>query len=140
MHHIYIFLQLTKLCFQYFLYCFVFSENASQFFVSFLELLGNSFLTIFVAHVIRNQGSSGIRQLTIHWCTSKMKNTNYPFFRFKLLVEKFEPTNPNSWKVPKIVKPTNKKHVYKTLDTSVIYRPMSPPPLLTIVKIQSASD
>ena len=40
-----------------------------------------------------------------------------------------EPTNQNSIKVPKIVKPTNKKNYYKTLGTSVINDPMSPPSL-----------
>ena len=38
-----------------------------------------------------------------------------------------EPTNQNSLKVPKVVKPNNKKTIFKTLGTSVINRLMSPP-------------
>ena len=35
---------------------------------------------------------------------------NYHFYRLRLVVETFnEPTNQNSWKIPKVVNPTNKK-------------------------------
>ena len=37
--------------------------------------------------------------------------TNYTFCRIKLVVETFGPTNQNSTKDPKVVKPTNKKTV-----------------------------
>ena len=40
-----------------------------------------------------------------------------------------EPTNQNSIKVPKVVKPSNKKRLNKTFWTSVINRPLSPPSL-----------
>ena len=30
-------------------------------------------------------------------------------------------------KVPRVFKPTNENRVYKTLDTSVIYNPLTPP-------------
>ena len=54
---------------------------------------------------------------------------NYAFCRFQLVVEPLniqlnEPTNQNSIKVSKVVKPTNKKSYYKTLRTSVINSPM----------------
>ncbi len=59
---------------------------------------------------------------------------NYRFLRLKLkrLDTHFnEPTNQNSLKVPKMVKPTNIiKLYYKTLGTSVINNPVSPPSLL----------
>ena len=38
-----------------------------------------------------------------------------------------DPTNQNSIKVPNVVKPKNKKRYYKTLGTSVINSPLSPP-------------
>ena len=45
----------------------------------------------------------------------------------KLLhIQLAEPTNQNS-KVPNLGKPTNTKAFYKTLGTSVINRPLSPP-------------
>ncbi len=36
-------------------------------------------------------------------------------------------TNPNLVKVPKVLKPTKKKTVYRTLGISAIYSPLSPP-------------
>ena len=60
---------------------------------------------------------------------------NYHFSRLQVMVERldsklYEPTNQNLIKVPKIVKPTNKKNIFKTLGTSVIDSPMSTPPYL----------
>ena len=52
---------------------------------------------------------------------------NYPFCRLQLVVALNEPTNQNSMKVLKVVKPTNKKIYYKALRTSVINSPFSPP-------------
>ena len=40
-----------------------------------------------------------------------------------------KPINQNLIKLPKVVGPTNKKRCYKTLGTSVINSPMSPPSL-----------
>ena len=65
------------------------------------------------------QGSKGIRQWPINISTSPtIDNTqNYPFYRLQLVVETFgqstknEPTNQNSIKVSKVVKPTNKKTI-----------------------------
>ena len=42
-----------------------------------------------------------------------------------------ESTNQNSLKVPKVVKPTNKKMLLKTLGTSVMNSPLSPSFLIT---------
>ena len=57
---------------------------------------------------------------------------NYPFCRLLLVVytQLNEPTNHNSIDVPKFVKPENKKCCYKTLWTSAIDSPMSPPSLV----------
>ncbi len=41
-----------------------------------------------------------------------------------------EPTNQNSTKAPKVVKPSNKKRYYKTLGTSSKDSPMSPASLI----------
>ncbi len=56
---------------------------------------------------------------------------NCPFCISQLLVETLDtqlnkPTNQNSLKVPNVVKPTNKKRYYKTLETSVINSPLAP--------------
>ena len=40
-----------------------------------------------------------------------------------------EPTNQNTLKVPKVVKPTNKKMLLYDMGSSVINSPMSPPSL-----------
>ena len=49
------------------------------------------------------------------------------------MVETYEqldkPTNQNSLNVPKVVKQANEKRYHKTLGTSVINNPMSPPSL-----------
>ncbi len=45
----------------------------------------------------------------------------YTFCILQLMVETFgHSTNQKSFKVPKVVKPANTKHYYKTLGTSVI--------------------
>ena len=51
---------------------------------------------------------------------------NYFFFRLQLVIDTRpnESTNQSSLKVPKVVKPTNKKRLLKTLGTSVIHRPL----------------
>ena len=58
---------------------------------------------------------------------------NYPSAQlvFETLdTQLFKPTNQNSLRVPKVVKPTNKKkHYHKTMRTSVINSPLSPPSL-----------
>ena len=56
----------------------------------------------------------------------------YPFVDYNLWLKRLDtqlnkPTNQNSTKVPKDVKPKNKNN--KTLGTSVIIIPMSPPSL-----------
>ena len=43
-----------------------------------------------------------------------------------------EPTNQDLIKVPQVVKPTKKKMLIKTLGTSLIKSPMSPPSLVNI--------
>ena len=60
---------------------------------------------------------------------------NSLFCRLQLLVKTFltqlnESTNHNLLKVPKVVKPANKKMLLKTLGTSVINSPLSPSFLL----------
>ena len=55
----------------------------------------------------------------------------YPFCRLKLVVETFNTElktqfNLNLVKVPKVVKPTNKKRYCKTMRTSVINSRLSP--------------
>ena len=53
---------------------------------------------------------------------------NYPFCRLQSWFKTFEPTNQNSMKVPKVVKPINKKKgYYKTLGAVVINSSMSTP-------------
>ena len=47
-------------------------------------------------------------------------SANYNYWLKHLDTKFIEPTNKNSIKVPKLVKPTNKKTSYKTLATSVI--------------------
>ena len=47
-------------------------------------------------------------------CISNDDTQNYPFYRFQLVIKRLDtqlniPTNKNSIKVTKIVKPTNKK-------------------------------
>ena len=61
---------------------------------------------------------------------------NYPL----LVVETFdtqlnEPTNQNLTKVPKVLKPTNKKCYYKTLGTSVLKSSMSSPSLVNCSRL-----
>ena len=50
----------------------------------------------------------------------------------RLDTQLFEPTNQNSIKVSKGFNPTNKEASYKTMGTSVINSPMSPPSLCGI--------
>ena len=55
-----------------------------------------------------------------------------PFVDYNLWLKRLddqpnEPTNQYSIKVPKVVRPTNKKRFHKTLGTSKINTPMSPP-------------
>ena len=53
---------------------------------------------------------------------------NYPFCRLQSWFKTFQPTNQNSMKVPKVVKPINKKKgYYKTLGAVVINSLMSTP-------------
>ena len=61
-----------------------------------------------------DQGSKGIRQCPINYCTSPMITQNCRLSRIQLVVETFEQstkltTNRNSIKVPKVVRPTNKE-------------------------------
>ena len=80
------------------------------------------------------QGSKGKRQWLINWCTSSMMiHKINPFCRLKLVVKSLdtlwklnEPTNQNSLKSPKFVKPTKKNTYYNTLGTGVINTPRSP--------------
>ena len=44
----------------------------------------------------------------------------------RLDTQLYEPTNQNSLKFPKVIKPMNKKRYYKTLETSVINSQLSP--------------
>ena len=76
----------------------------------------------------KNQGSKGIRQWSINLITSQNKR----FSRLQLVIVTFElnePTNQNLTKVPNVLKPTNKKRLFLTLETSVINSLMSPPSL-----------
>ena len=57
-------------------------------------------------------------------------SVDYNYWQKRLDTQLNEPTNQNLIKVPKIVKPMNKKVFYKTLGTGVINSPMSPPLLL----------
>ena len=60
--------------------------------------------------------------------------TNDPFCRLQLVVEKFGHSTsgsnqPNSIKVPKTVKPTQKESYYKTLGTRIMNNTISSPSL-----------
>ena len=61
------------------------------------------------------QGSKGIRQWTINWCKSPIMiykitpSVDNNKWLKRLDNQTNEPTNQNSIKVPKLVKPTNKK-------------------------------
>ena len=56
-------------------------------------------------------------------------SVDYNFWLKRLDAQLNEPTNQKLIKVPKVVKPTNKKTNYnKTLGTSVTNSPLSPPP------------
>ena len=69
----------------------------------------------------KGQGSKGIRQNPINWYTSpKQKHKITPFVEVKIfhltLISKF----------PKLLSQQIRKHLYKTLGTSVINSPISP--------------
>ena len=70
-------------------------------------------------------------------CIPNDDTQNYPFCRVELVVETFGWTlnlinQPIEIQVPKCFKLTNKKTLLKTLGTSLINRPMSPPSLAFI--------
>ncbi len=83
----------------------------------------------------KTQGSKGIRQWTINCCTSRMmlhtitpfaiKISSWNVWTFNLINQLIK----IQLKVPKVVKPSNKKVYFKTLGTSVIKSPVSPPSL-----------
>ena len=80
---------------------------------------------------ILEQGSTGIRQWPINWCTSPNdKKQDYKFCRLNLVVETFEQlnalTNQNTLKSPKLLSQRMRKFYYKTLGTSVIKNLFSP--------------
>ena len=80
------------------------------------------------------QRSKGISQLLIYWCLSQMmtnKITPYVYYNWwlkRLDTQLNELTNKNSIKFLKVFKPKNNNY-YKTLGTSVLNSPMSPPSL-----------
>ena len=51
--------------------------------------------------------------------TNNDAKQNYPFYRYQLVVETFEPTNQNVMIVPKVVSQRIRKLYYKTLGTCV---------------------
>ena len=68
-----------------------------------------------------DQGSKGIRQWSINWCTSQMMIHKLPFLWITIsghFNHSKKPTNRNVIKVPKVIYPTNKKRFYKTLGTA----------------------
>ena len=77
-----------------------------------------------------DQGSKGIRQFTINQCISQMMmhkiipSVDYNQGMKRLDTKHNEPTNQSLIKAPQIVKPTNKKTLFKTLGTKVINCPM----------------
>ena len=70
--------------------------------------------------------------MSVSVCLFDNDTYNYHISRLKLAVETLDtqinqPTNQNAIKVSKVVKPSNKKQYHKTLGTSVINSPISPP-------------
>ena len=87
----------------------------------------------------RSQGSKGIRQWPINWCTSQIykitPSVDCNKWLKRLDTQLDKSINQNSSKVPKVVEPTNKKTYYKTLGTSVINSPLPPPSLENITSV-----
>ena len=76
------------------------------------------------------QGSTGIRQWLINWCTSLMIiHNSISFVDYNEWLKRLEPINQNSIKVPKLLRQPIRYLYYKTLGTSVKNSPMSPPSL-----------
>ena len=55
---------------------------------------------------------------------------DYNYWLKRLESQLNKPKNPFSKKIREVIKPTNKKHYSKTLDTSVINNPVSSPSLI----------
>ncbi len=88
-------------------------------------------------HLVFYQGSKGIRQWPINWCnctTPMMINKISPSVDYNHWLKRFntqlsKQTNKNSINSPKLLSQQIRKKYYKTLGTSVINSPMSPPSL-----------
>ena len=77
------------------------------------------------------QGSTGIRQWLINWCTSLMIiHNSISFVDYNEWLKRLEPIHQNSIKVPKLLRQPIRYLYYKTLGTSVKNSPMSPPSLI----------
>ena len=82
------------------------------------------------------QGSKGIRQWPINLYIPNNGTQNYHYCRLQLVVDTQinEATKQNPIKVPKVVKHIRNRY-YKTLGTSVIKSPRSPPFLIGMISI-----
>ena len=98
--------------------------------------------TYHVQRTLTNQGSKGIRQLPVNWCTSPIMKENitpsiyYNWWLKRLFTQLNEPTNKNSIKVLKVSQRIRKRY-YKTLETN---SPMSPPFLHTNTHSQTSTQ
>ena len=82
--------------------------------------------------IICRQGSKGIRQWLINWCTSPMMihkitaSVNWNYWLKCLNTQLDELTNQNLLKSPKLLSQQIRKRCFKTLGTSVLNSTMSP--------------